>query len=217
MVPEQGPGIQVTFGAVRTFRFENVSIPEQPLKLYPTAIDVRVSFEDTTKVIAVPCTVVPLHWPAASDEADVDGAPGPPLQADAKYPASVPTQNTAFIRAHAAATPPATPVCVRIGPVLRVCFVRLTSSLPIHGSSPCTNTGLSDTPCDPALPTDSAQGPLPISGYTDQPTRITAAHHGARSAARCPPRQADCAPRAPLGSARACTTVVLTSRCPKSS
>ena len=120
MAPEQGPGIQVTFGAVGMFRFENVSVPAQPLKLYPTAIDVSVSSEDTAKVIAVPCAVVPVHWPAEIDEADVDGAPGLPPQADAKDPASVLTQNTTFVRAHAAATPPATPVCVRIGPVLSV-------------------------------------------------------------------------------------------------
>jgi hypothetical protein len=37
---EHGPGTQITFGAVSRLRFEYVWMPEQPLKLYPTEIDV---------------------------------------------------------------------------------------------------------------------------------------------------------------------------------
>jgi hypothetical protein len=49
------------------FRFENVRDPEQPLKLYPTVIEVTVSSAETVKAIGAPCDVVPLHWPALTD------------------------------------------------------------------------------------------------------------------------------------------------------
>jgi hypothetical protein len=35
-----GAGMHVTIGAVSRFRFENVCVPEQPLKLYPTLMAV---------------------------------------------------------------------------------------------------------------------------------------------------------------------------------
>jgi len=60
----QGPGMQVTDGAVSRFRFENVCVPEHPLKLYPTEIEVTFSSADTVKLIGVPWDVIPLHWPS---------------------------------------------------------------------------------------------------------------------------------------------------------
>jgi hypothetical protein len=95
MAPEQGPGIQVTFGAVGTFRSANVWVPEQPLKVYPTAIVVRASSGDTVNAIDAPCAVVPLHWPTLADEAD--GGVGPLPHADASAAANVPTHNAAFV------------------------------------------------------------------------------------------------------------------------
>ena len=50
----------MTSGAVGTCRFENVCVPEQPLKLYPTEIVVSISSEDTVNVMALPCAVVPF-------------------------------------------------------------------------------------------------------------------------------------------------------------
>ena len=49
------------FGTVATLRFENVCVPEQPLKLYPTTIVLRISSGDTVNVMDVPCPVVPVH------------------------------------------------------------------------------------------------------------------------------------------------------------
>jgi len=100
MVPEQGAGMQVRLGVVGTSRSENVCVPEQPLKLYPTAIAVRASSEDTAKVIGVPCAVLPLHWPTLSDEADGDVGPSPHPQASTA--ANVPTLQTALVRVHIA-------------------------------------------------------------------------------------------------------------------
>ena len=98
VVPEQGPGMQVTSGAVATCRFENACVPEQPLKLYPTEIVVSISSEDTVNVMALPCAVVPLHWPTLSDEGDGDGDVGSLPQAEASSPANVPTHSSAFAR-----------------------------------------------------------------------------------------------------------------------
>jgi hypothetical protein len=92
--------MQMASGAVGTFRFENVCVPEQPLKLYPTAIAVRTSSEDTVKVIGVPCAVVPLHRPTLSDEADGDVGPSP--HPEASTAAKAPTHHTAFVRVHIA-------------------------------------------------------------------------------------------------------------------
>jgi hypothetical protein len=58
---EHGPGMQVTSGTVSRLRFENVFIPEHPLKLYPTAIAVTLCSGETVKLIGAPCIVVPLH------------------------------------------------------------------------------------------------------------------------------------------------------------
>jgi len=85
--PEQGPGTQVTLGAVGIFRFVKVWLPEQPLKLYSTASVVRVSSGDTVKVTAPPCAVVPLHWPTLRDE-DGDGVTGVPPHAEISTAAS---------------------------------------------------------------------------------------------------------------------------------
>lgn len=112
MVPEQGPGMQVTSGAVGTFRFENVCVPEQLLKLYPTAIVVRTSSEDTVKLIVVPCAVLPLHWPTLSDETDGDVGPLP--HPEASTAAKVPTHPIAFFRVHIATRFWAIPVSVRL-------------------------------------------------------------------------------------------------------
>jgi hypothetical protein len=90
------------------------------LKLYPTAIAVRVSSEETVNVIDAPCAVVPLHWPTLSDEED--GDVGPLLHAEASTPASVPTHHIDFVRVQIATRPWAIPfpfsqvafcVCVR--------------------------------------------------------------------------------------------------------
>jgi hypothetical protein len=84
------------------------------LKLYPTAIVVRVSSEETVNVMDLPCSVVPFHWPALRDEEDGDA--GPLLHADASNPASVPTSHTAFVRVRMATLPPTmpfpTPACI---------------------------------------------------------------------------------------------------------
>ena len=45
-------------------RFENVFDPEQPLKLYPTVIDVTFSSGETTTAIDLPWDVVPFHTPS---------------------------------------------------------------------------------------------------------------------------------------------------------
>ena len=92
--------MQVTSGAVGTFRFENVCIPEQLLKLYPTAIAVRASSEDTVKLIGVPCAVLPLHSPTLSDEADGDAGLSP--HPEASTAAKVPTHHTTSVRVHIA-------------------------------------------------------------------------------------------------------------------
>jgi hypothetical protein len=42
-------------------RFEYVCVPEQPLKLYPTAIVVTFSSYETVNVIGTPCDVLPFH------------------------------------------------------------------------------------------------------------------------------------------------------------
>ena len=85
----------MTSGAVATCRFENVCIPEQPLKLCPTESVVRISSEDTVNVMDVPCAVIPLHSPTLSDEADGDVGPLP--HAEASSPTSVPTDKIAFV------------------------------------------------------------------------------------------------------------------------
>lgn len=56
--------MHLTSGAVSRFKFENVRVPEQPLKLYSTVIDVTFSSGDIVKLIVLPCEVVPLQWPA---------------------------------------------------------------------------------------------------------------------------------------------------------
>jgi hypothetical protein len=86
--------MQVTSGAVATCRFEKVCVPEQPLKLYPTEIVVSISSEDTVNVMALPCAVVPFHWPTLSDEGDGDVGLLP--QAEPSTPATVPTHSSAF-------------------------------------------------------------------------------------------------------------------------
>jgi hypothetical protein len=88
--------MQVTSGAVGAYRFENVCVPEQLLKLYPTEIVVSISSEDTVKVMALPCAVVPFHWPTLSDDGKADGGLLP--QAEASTPANVPTHSSAFAR-----------------------------------------------------------------------------------------------------------------------
>jgi hypothetical protein len=88
--------MQVTSGAVATCRFENVCIPEQPLKVCPTESVVRISSEDTVNVMTVLCAVVPLHWPTLSDEDDGDAGSLP--HAEASSPASVPTHKSAATR-----------------------------------------------------------------------------------------------------------------------
>jgi hypothetical protein len=95
--------MQVTSGAVGTFRFENVSVPEQPLKLCPTEIVVRISSADTANVMDVPCAVAPFHSPTLSDEADGDVGPLP--HAEARSPTSVPTHKIAFVRVTMALNP----------------------------------------------------------------------------------------------------------------
>jgi len=101
--------MQMTSGAVTTCRFENVCIPEQPLKLCPTESVVRISSEDTVNVMTMPCAVVPFHWPTLSDERDGDVGSLP--HAEASSPASVPTRKSAFVR-EAIVTPPALS-CIR--------------------------------------------------------------------------------------------------------
>ena len=54
----------MTLGVVSRFRLENVFVPAQPLKLYPTEIEVTLSSGDTVNVIGRPCVVVPLQVPA---------------------------------------------------------------------------------------------------------------------------------------------------------
>jgi hypothetical protein len=65
------------------------------LKLYPTAIVVRTSSEDTVNEIDASCAVVPLHWPTLVDEAD--GGVGPLPHADASTAANVPTHSATFV------------------------------------------------------------------------------------------------------------------------
>jgi hypothetical protein len=115
--------MQVTSGAVGTFRFENACVPEQLLKLYPTAIAVRTSSEDTVKLIGVPCAVLPLHWPPLNDEADGDVGPSP--HPEARSAAKVPTHHTAFVRVHIA-TPLGQLLFPRVS-CLRVSMIELTS------------------------------------------------------------------------------------------
>jgi hypothetical protein len=61
---EQGPGMQVTFGAMLRFSPENVSAPAQPLKSCSTVMLVTASPDEMVKAIARPCAVVPFHSPA---------------------------------------------------------------------------------------------------------------------------------------------------------
>ena len=49
-----GPGMHVTLGVVSRFKFENVFVPVQPLKLYPREIEVTLSSGETLKVIGLP-------------------------------------------------------------------------------------------------------------------------------------------------------------------
>jgi len=95
--------MQVTSGAVRTLRFENVCDPEQPLKLYPRVMVVTVSSWDTVKAIGIPWAVIPLHCPTLRDGAETDGAVGP-LHAIARVQANVTKHLAARVAGHAAAT-----------------------------------------------------------------------------------------------------------------
>jgi hypothetical protein len=71
----------MTLGTVEIFRFANVCVPEQPLKLCATDSVVSVSDEDTSKEMAAPCAVVPVHRPTLRD--DGPGEVGAPLHAPA--------------------------------------------------------------------------------------------------------------------------------------
>src|SRR5580765_8210867 len=73
---EHGPGTQITVGAVSRLRFEYVWMPEQPLKLYPTEIEVTFWFDATLKVMGTPCAVVPLHWPSSAPDEEGEGVVG---------------------------------------------------------------------------------------------------------------------------------------------
>jgi len=46
--------MHATLGAVSRSRFENLFVPVQPLKLYPTEIEVTLSSGDTLNVIGLP-------------------------------------------------------------------------------------------------------------------------------------------------------------------
>src|SRR5687768_17581137 len=59
--------MQVRSGAVGTSKPENVCDPEQPLKSYPSVIEVTRSSADTTNAIGAPWDVVPLHSPTLRD------------------------------------------------------------------------------------------------------------------------------------------------------
>src|SRR5688500_6230418 len=85
--PGQGAGMQITLGTVEIFRFPNVWVPEQPLKLYAAHSVVSVTAEDTSKEMATPCAVVPAHRPTLRD--DGSGAEGDPPHAPAITVASV--------------------------------------------------------------------------------------------------------------------------------
>jgi hypothetical protein len=63
--PKPGPG-DAGFGGfpIARFKFENVFVPEQPLKLYPTVMAVTFWSDETVKVIGLFCYVVPLHSPS---------------------------------------------------------------------------------------------------------------------------------------------------------
>lgn len=113
--------MHVTSGAVETCRFENVCIPEQPLKLCPTESAVRISSEDTLNVMTMPCAVVPFHWPTLSDEGD-DGDVGSVPHAEASSPASVPTHKSAFVRVAIVTLPGTLLHPIHTGRVLRVQF-----------------------------------------------------------------------------------------------
>ena len=84
VMASQGPGLHITVDAVRTLRFENVLVPEHPLKLYPTERSVRTSAVDTTNAIVAPCAVVPIQRPTlrdvVADYGVADGDVAPPLQ-----------------------------------------------------------------------------------------------------------------------------------------
>jgi hypothetical protein len=62
--PVHGPGMHMTSGAMLRLRFENVSDPEHPLKLWATVIVVTASAAEIVNTIGIPWAVVPLHWPA---------------------------------------------------------------------------------------------------------------------------------------------------------
>jgi hypothetical protein len=57
---------------------------------------VSISSEDTVNVMALPCAVVPFHWPTLSDEGDGDGDGGLLPHAEASTPANAPTHSSAF-------------------------------------------------------------------------------------------------------------------------
>src|SRR5687767_8832251 len=67
--------MQMTSGAVRRSKPENVSEPEHPLKLCPMVMLVTFSSEETVKEIGMPCDVVPFHCPAREGAA-VEGLVG---------------------------------------------------------------------------------------------------------------------------------------------
>lgn len=97
------------------------------MKLYPTASVVRTSSEDTVNVMAVPCAVVPFHWPTLSDEGDGDVAPL--LHVEASTPASVATHSIACVLVRITIWLRHFLLLLRTARVLRVCPVRLTAAL----------------------------------------------------------------------------------------
>lgn len=86
-----GPGMQMMLGTVEIFRFEKVCVPEHPLKLCPTVSVVSASSDDTLKLMALPCAVVPAHCPALSDGDGRVGDPPQPTHISAAYTAVMKT------------------------------------------------------------------------------------------------------------------------------
>ena len=52
--PVHGPGMQITSGAMLRLRFENVSDPEHPLKLWATVIVVTASSAEIVNPMGIP-------------------------------------------------------------------------------------------------------------------------------------------------------------------
>ena len=63
-LPVHGPGMHMTWGAMLSFRFENVCDPEHPLKSWAIVSVVTVSSAEIVNAIDLPWAVVPLHSPA---------------------------------------------------------------------------------------------------------------------------------------------------------